>query len=66
MRSETVQLTRQAVSEGRRAYVLVNNRAEGQCALDGAGPRRDATRLGQLFDRAMCTACSQNEAEWQA
>ncbi len=33
MRSETVQLTRQAVSEGRRAYVLVNNRSEGNAPL---------------------------------
>jgi hypothetical protein len=33
MRCETVQLTRQAVSEGRRAYVLVNNRAEGPAPL---------------------------------
>jgi len=29
MRKEEVQLARQAVSEGRHAYVLVNNRAEG-------------------------------------
>ena len=29
MRRETVQLVRQAVREGRRAYVLVNNRSEG-------------------------------------
>ena len=29
MRKEVVQLARQAVSEGRHAYVLVNNRAEG-------------------------------------
>jgi hypothetical protein len=33
MRRETVQLARQAVSEGRRAYVLVNNRAEGNAPL---------------------------------
>jgi uncharacterized protein YecE (DUF72 family) len=33
MRQETVQLMRQAVSEGRRAYVLVNNRAEGNAPL---------------------------------
>lgn len=31
MRVDTVKLVRQAVSENRRAYVLVNNRAEG-CA----------------------------------
>ena len=34
MRTETVQLVRQAVSsEGRRACVLVNNRAEGNALL---------------------------------
>ena len=33
MRRETVQLARQAVSEGRRAYVLVNNRCEGNAPL---------------------------------
>jgi uncharacterized protein YecE (DUF72 family) len=33
MRREAVKLTRQAVSEGRRAYVLVNNRAEGNAPL---------------------------------
>ena len=33
MRRETVHLVRQAVSEGRRAYVLVNNRAEGNAPL---------------------------------
>jgi uncharacterized protein YecE (DUF72 family) len=33
MRSETVQLARQAVSEGRRAYVLANNRSEGHAPL---------------------------------
>lgn len=33
MRRETVQLVRQAVSEGRRAYVLVNNRSEGNAPL---------------------------------
>ena len=32
-RRETVQLVRQAVSEGRRAYVLVNNRSEGNAPL---------------------------------
>jgi hypothetical protein len=29
MRSEAVHLVRQAVSAGRRAYMLVNNRAQG-------------------------------------
>ncbi|MGH7220616.1 MAG: hypothetical protein ACREI1_09830 [Nitrospiraceae bacterium] len=33
MRRETVHLVRQAVSEGRLAYVLVNNRAEGNTPL---------------------------------
>ena len=33
MRRETVQLARQAVTEGRHAYVLVNNRSEGNAPL---------------------------------
>ena len=33
MRRETMQLVRQAVGAGRRAYVLVNNRAEGNAPL---------------------------------
>jgi len=33
MRLETVQLVRKAVIEGRRAYVLVNNRTEGNASL---------------------------------
>jgi hypothetical protein len=33
MRREAVQLVRHAVSEGRRAYVLVNNRAERNAPL---------------------------------
>ncbi len=33
MRRETVHLVPQDVSEGRRAYVLVNNRAEGNAPL---------------------------------
>jgi len=37
MRRETVQLVRQAVSEGRHAYVLVNNRAEGNAPLTVEG-----------------------------
>ena len=37
MRSETVQLVRQAVGAGRRAYVLVNNRAEGNAPLTVQG-----------------------------
>lgn len=37
MRRETVQLVRQAVSEGRRAYVLVNNRSEGNAPLKVQG-----------------------------
>jgi gentisate 1,2-dioxygenase len=35
MRREAVQLVRQAVGAGRRAYVLVNNRAEGNAPLTG-------------------------------
>ena len=37
MRRETVQVVRQAVSEGRRAYMLVNNRAEGNAQLTVQG-----------------------------
>jgi hypothetical protein len=37
MRRETVQLVRQAVGAGRRAYVLVNNRAEGNAPLTVEG-----------------------------
>jgi hypothetical protein len=33
MRRETVSLVRQAVGMGRHAYVLVNNRAEGNAPL---------------------------------
>ena len=33
MQSDAVQLVRQAVGAGRRAYVLVNNRAEGNAPL---------------------------------
>jgi hypothetical protein len=33
MRRDTVTLVRQAISEKRRAYVLVNNRAEGNAPL---------------------------------
>ena len=37
MRRETIQLVRQAVCEGRHAYVLVNNRAEGNAPLTVQG-----------------------------
>jgi len=37
MRRETVQLVRQEVSEGRHAYVLVNNRCEGNAPLTVQG-----------------------------
>jgi hypothetical protein len=37
MQTETVQLVRQAVGAGRRAYVLVNNRAEGNARLTVGG-----------------------------
>ena len=33
MRKETVNLVKQAVAENRRAYVLVNNRSEGNAPL---------------------------------
>ena len=37
MRRVTVQLARQAVSQGRQAYVLVNNRSEGNAPLTVQG-----------------------------
>jgi hypothetical protein len=37
MRRETVQLVRQAVSEGGSAYVLANNRCEGNTPLTVQG-----------------------------
>jgi hypothetical protein len=37
MRRVAVQLVRQAVGAGRRAYVLVNNRAEGNAPLTVEG-----------------------------
>ena len=37
MRRETVHLVRQAVSEGRHAYVLVNNRTKGNAPLTVQG-----------------------------
>jgi len=37
MRSDTVQLVRQAVGMGRRAYVLANNRTEGNAPLTVQG-----------------------------
>lgn len=33
MRRETVELVRKAMAENRRAYVLVNNRSEGNASL---------------------------------
>jgi hypothetical protein len=35
--TKTVQLARKAVAEGRRAYVLVNNRSEGNAPLTVEG-----------------------------
>lgn len=37
IRRETVQVVRQAVNEGRHAYVLVNNRSEGNAPLTVQG-----------------------------
>jgi hypothetical protein len=37
LRTDTVELVRKAVEEGRRAYVLVNNRAEGNAPLTVQG-----------------------------
>jgi hypothetical protein len=58
---ETVHLVRQAVSAGRRPYVLVNNRAEGNAPLTVEGLAGGATRLalGNRFTAvsAVITAC---------
>ena len=51
MRRETVQLVRQAVGAGRHAYVLVNNRAEGnapltvQALVDGIMRENDSPKI---------------------
>lgn len=37
LRTDTVELARKAVEEGRRTYVLVNNRAEGNAPLTVEG-----------------------------
>jgi hypothetical protein len=37
MRRDTVELVRKAVAENRRAYVLVNNRSEGNAPLTVEG-----------------------------
>jgi hypothetical protein len=37
IRRETVQVVRQAVNQGRHAYVLVNNRSEGNAPLTVQG-----------------------------
>ena len=39
---------RQAISEGRRAYVLVNNRVEGNAPLTVEGLVGDVARLSRL------------------
>jgi uncharacterized protein YecE (DUF72 family) len=57
MRRETVELVKKAVAEGRRAYVLVNNRSEGECAVDGAGTCGDVARLDFLEEE--CAASNQ-------
>jgi uncharacterized protein YecE (DUF72 family) len=49
MRRETVQLVRQAVGVGRRAYVLVNNQAEGNAPLTVQGLVE--ILRGQVMDR---------------
>jgi hypothetical protein len=56
MRSEAVHLVRQAVSAGRYAYVLVNNRAQGNApatvqGLVGMGPGSGSIDRG-MFERA--------------
>lgn len=40
MRRDAVQLVRQAVGAGRRAYVLVHNRVEGNAPLTSRSSRR--------------------------
>ena len=61
MRRETVHLVRQAVSEGRCAFVLVNNRSEGNVPLTvhapskmlrGLEPRHKLCAEGDLIGRA--------------
>ncbi len=42
MRAQTVGLVKQAVGQKVRAYVLVNNRTDGECAADCAGVGGDA------------------------
>jgi hypothetical protein len=51
MRRDTVELVRKAVAENRRAYVLVNNRAEGnapltvQALVDGIMRENDSPKI---------------------
>jgi hypothetical protein len=59
MRRETVHLVGQAVSEGRHAYVLVNNRSEGNASLTVQGqsemlrgqPSETRLRMSDIFAR---------------
>jgi hypothetical protein len=45
MRRDTVELLKKAVSENRRAYVLVNNRSEGNAPLTVEGLLEEAGDL---------------------
>jgi len=45
MRRETMQVVRQAVSEGRPRLCAGQQPGWGECAVDGAGTGRDATGL---------------------
>ena len=47
MRRETITLVKQAIGENRRAYVLVNNRSEGNAPLT----------VQAIMDPLSCTAC---------
>lgn len=49
---ETAQLVRQAVGAGRRAYVLVNNRAEGNAPLTVQSLTELLATLGDVHDRS--------------
>lgn len=51
MRAETVALAQDAVAQGRRPYVLVNNRAEGNAPLTVAGLVELLTRQAQAAEQ---------------
>ena len=67
MRREAVQLVRQAVGAGRRAYVLVNNRAEGNTPLtvEGLAGMLAKQRPGSFRSRAF-TIKTPSEFPWRS